>query len=470
MVEHSRNGLTRRQLLQSGLALSAASVLAACGGGSNAGPSSSGSSYTGAGEIKGVDLSMYHWWGTQFDHYNPIVDQLTGIKVSQTDIPFNSFAQKLLTALAGGSGPDFFLWAPQNNGELFFNDSVVVFDDYLKAHQKTTDPKKWDVSQSKEVGVGGKTYGLSVFTAQDMAIYINQELAEQQGLTKGLPVWGSSTYDTWHWDDMIQFAKEATRYQNGELVQAGMGNGGNNVLLKYLIADLGGKLFDDDWNYDETKILLTSDEAITAGQMLTDLYVKYKVTPPPAPSGSTSVDPFQQKRALATINWQTPSAYPVATTFPQMYLALPWVHHRTHGVGANQLMISKASPHQEAALDWITTLLTNTHARTVFFQVSSVPAYDPLPIVKAAPEGPSKTLGLMNLSRLPGFSTVPKLAENVNQFPQSFGRYASTITQTTITNALTQVQTSNGRTSVKQAFTQAKETIDAAIKQARASK
>ena len=51
---------------------------------------------------------------------------------------------------------------------------------------------------------------------------------------------------------------------------------------------------------------------------------------------------------------------------------------------------TSASKYTEAALDWVITFITDNEVRAKFLQVSSVPAYDPLPIVEASPEAPRR--------------------------------------------------------------------------------
>ena len=94
------------------------------------------------------------------------------------------------------------------------------------------------------------------------------------------------------------------------------------------------------------------------------------------------------------------------------------------------------------------------------FQVSSVPAYDPLPIVQASPEGPPKTIGLINLSRIKGMSTLPQNAEGVETYPGWLGRKPQFFSDT-MGAAMESVLI--GKATVKDAFAQAKTKIDAEL-------
>src|SRR5205823_12680136 len=116
-------------------------------------------------------LRQTHWWGEQFNQYNPIVEEKTGIKVEQENSPWGQYAQKLITQLVGGVGPDFMLLDTYWNGDFFPQGLLLPLDDGLKSAQ--VDMSKFNVDQQKEVGYQGKTMGLSLFTAQDIIVHIH---------------------------------------------------------------------------------------------------------------------------------------------------------------------------------------------------------------------------------------------------------------------------------------------------------
>jgi maltose-binding protein MalE len=345
------------------------------------------------------------------------------------------------------------------NGDFFSSGYLLPLDDRLKAGN--VDLSKFNVDQKKEVGYQGKTMGLSVFTAQDIVVHVNADLADKSGILKGLPLWGTSTFDAWTWNDLVEWLKAGTKVKaDGTVDQYGLAQsfGGFGGTIRAVLAQHGGSLFDDDWNYGETKTTIDQDPFLETVQMTSDLLLKHQVTAPLDAEKAIQGGTYRAQRAVAAINWSTPSAYPELKN--QVYFHLPFTKKKAHRFGANHISISQASKQLDASTQFLLTFLTDTDARTKFFQVSSVPAYDPVPIVQASPEGAPKTIGLINLSRIKGMSTLPANAEGVDVYPGWLGRKPQFVTNT-LTAAVESVMI--GKASVKDAFTQAKATIDAEL-------
>ena len=452
MMNHS---ITRRRLLRTAMAAAPASVLLATYGRTALAQSSPSTINT----QQNATISLGHWWGDQFAHYIPILKDQVGIDVSEQRTPYPQFDQKLLTQLAGNTAPDVFLWDANNNGSLFTSNVVVPWDDYLAAN--TVDMSKWNIAPSTEVGYGGKIMGLSVFTMQDLIVHVNKELADQDGLLANAPLWGTDKFDTWRWDDFVNWLKAGTKSSGGTVQQYGLGSGDTQYLtglLRALIADNGGGIFDDDWNYGETKSRLDEDPVIDAAQKIVDLITVHKVAPLPGEESAIQGGTYLAKRALSAINWSTPSIFPESNTFPQEHFHLPYITNKVHAVGGNALMINRSSPNVDVAQEWVLRFLLDDQVRTQFFEISSVPAYDPLPIVNASAAGTPKTIALINLARIANVTSLPSDAANVVTFPRWYGAKASKFTQQSIADALSKAIL--GSSSVKEAFTEAKQAVD----------
>lgn len=416
---------------------------------------------SGSQGVVKATLSFADWWGRQFPQYFPIMQQKTGIVINEEQVPWSNFEQKLLTQFVAGTAPDFFLVDTYWNGDMFPSGNLFPLDDYLKS-RSDVDPSKWNVPQSKENGYQGKTMGLSVFTAQDLIVHINYELADSQGLLKDLPTWGALNYDQWHWEDFLTWLKAGTKMNSdGTVSQYGLGTdvSGFTELIKVLTYQNGGSEFDEGiWNYAEQHLLYDQPPAQQAIQWLADLVLTAKVAPKPAAEAAIHGGSYRAKRAVAAIDWSTPSIYPEEGLFKQTWIALPFSKHRLHRFGANYLAVNQHSKQRDAALEWITTFCVDKDVRTLFLQYSSVPAYDPLPIVNAAPAGTPKTIALINLSHIKGMSPTPATAEGVISYPGWDGRDPQ-FTDNTIRTAMQSVLT--GSATVKEAFALAKQKIDA---------
>jgi ABC-type glycerol-3-phosphate transport system substrate-binding protein len=145
---------------------------------------------------------------------------------------------------------------------------------------------------------------------------------------------------------------------------------------------------------------------------------------------------------------------------------MPFIEQKTHGLGPNYLTVNVESDDPELAMEWATTFTTDDDVRNLFFEVGSTPpAYDPLPIVEAAPEGTGKTIALIQLSRIEGMSTIPENAEGVVQYPGWWGRYASAFTQRAVNTAMEQILL--GEATPQEAMSEAKAAVDAEITEQR---
>ena len=279
---------------------------------------------------------------------------------------------------------------------------MYPFDDALKAAaaQGKIDPKKWNIPPSVDNGYGGQTWGLDLFVTQDNTVFVNTEMAEKDGLLKDLPLWGTPSFDTWKWPQFVDFLQAATKtLRSGKVIQYAIGTGAGYPLVEALfqptLPSFGGAwLMNNPWDYNETKSLFDTEPVIETVQMIADLYTRYKVA---APLGVDLATPtFTTEKALMTVWFATPS---IAGNFPMSYMHLPYVDQRVHAAGSNSLNVNKAFSDPDEAVEWILTFTTNTEVRKKFLEVSSVPSYDPLPIVKAAPDSPGKTVALIDLSR-----------------------------------------------------------------------
>jgi maltose-binding protein MalE len=409
-----------------------------------------------------VTLRMTDWFSWMKEFTGPIADK-TNIQVTEEVTPYPDYWQKLLTSLVAGTGPDMMAIDANYFGDFFPSGLLVPFDDYLKT-RKDIDPAKWNVDQAKENGYAGKTYGLSYFTMEDMMLFINKDLADKDGLLKDVPVWGAPNYDTWHWDKWVEWLKAGTKVKNdGTVEQYGLGEGfggWGDTALVFAIQN-GGQVLDDPWGYQETKTMIDQPPFLEAIQFIADLILKHKVAPSGAAETAIQGGSYRAKRALASMTWTTPSIFPESAIGPQAYAHLPFSKNKVHAVGANCTSVNKASKYVDAGLEWATEFCLNRDIQQKFLADVSVPSYDPLPIVQAASDGPGKTIGLINLSRIPGMSSIPSDAEGVVLYPRFLGRKAPAFIRDTLSAALQSIQVKN--VSVKDALTEAKQKCDAEI-------
>lgn len=451
--------LNRRQMLIALGALGIAPAVNACSSGSGG---SSPTAANGSGE-----LSFDHWFGTQFDQsLDPAMAKiLPKIKVSDEDIPYNAYFPKIETELAAGTGPDFYMWEDAVAGVPFNTTVTSSWNDYLASKGTAGTESAWGQPFQHATDAPDQVIGVPVLFPQSFIVHINQELAEQQGLLKDAPVWGASNFDAWNWDNFVEWLKNATRIRSDGTVEQ-YGTSGSRLtapeLLSQLVASNGGTLFSGGtpYTYTNKKSNMTDPAVIEAGQMVVDLVRKYKVAPQPsAESQAPTGDSYRGKLSLSVVQQAQVSSYPVAQTFPQVYMELPYFQTKVRQVGLPKWLVNAQSHNQDLAREWIWTWCTDVSMRALFASVNSAPAYDPAPIIAALPAGQQKTVSLVNLARVAGQSTIPANTTGVQTCPAYMDCTQTAFAETTITNALTAAFL--GKQTVAEAFADAKSQLDA---------
>jgi ABC-type glycerol-3-phosphate transport system substrate-binding protein len=402
-------------------------------------------------------LRLAHWWGDQYKTWIPMLKAKTGISIEEEISPWNQYYQKVMTQLVGGQATDLLLVDTFWYGDFFKSGALVELDDRLKDAQSAgkIDTKKFYYPQERECGYNGKTWALTIFLAQDAIVFLNKEMAEQAGVLNDAPLWGRANFDTWKLDKWLDMLKAGTKAKSdGTVDQYGLSGFGWGDTGRTLVYSAGGKLFDDDWEYKETKTLITEPPWVETLQWLVDLIHKHKVAPPP--DVVIQGGAYRAKRAMSVATISTPSVTP-PSLFPQEYMHIPVHTSKVKTVGGNAVGISKVSKYPDDAFEWIRVFLTDAELRESQRFQNAVPAYDPTPIVQAAKDGPEKTINLINLSRARGFSTIPPNTEGVIEMNRGTGRKANFV-NTTLNQAFTAMLT--GKVKVEDALKEAKAKIE----------
>ncbi|MGI8914904.1 MAG: extracellular solute-binding protein [Chloroflexota bacterium] len=182
---------------------------------------------------------------------------------------------KLVTALAGNTGPDLArikdYWSP----EFAVRGVLLPLDAYLSKQQEITSDKygtaRWDSAHWK-----GKTYSLP-FTTFVEDYFVNDTLLQQAGLQPAQT-----------WEEQVTNAQKLTdpaKQQWGYMLyDYGASQSGAWDYIS-LLWQAGGEFT----NADRTKLAFNSDPGITALSYQTDLIWKYKVCLPPGTPTSNVV-------------------------------------------------------------------------------------------------------------------------------------------------------------------------------------
>lgn len=289
-----RRGVTRRGVaLAVGKTLPGAGVLlAAC-----AGPGAAGTQAPRPEALRAeLRFMFFHdQWKEAFDEViRNFGEKYPNVKVNFETDP--SYIQKVTTQLLGGAGPDV----------LSVNwDMLRTFSQYNYLYDLTPEATK-DKAFSADLGAyhpkiaalmkwDGKQKGVGL-DHDDIAIYWNVSLFKRLQLR---PL--TDIHETWTWDDALDVARKLTDKGANQYGFYGLNTTGQTGYWSFVYANGGEVLTDDGSKADP----LLESAALEALQWLTDLRLKYGVTPTDAEVrtavGSTSPQTLFQAGKLGMV-------------------------------------------------------------------------------------------------------------------------------------------------------------------------
>ncbi|MBN2860431.1 MAG: sugar ABC transporter substrate-binding protein [Sphaerochaetaceae bacterium] len=210
---------------------------------------------------------------------NPLIEKFEaenpGIEIEAERISWDSYNQKLLTAVAGGYPPDVaqvkLWWQPQ----LVEMGALLPLDDYIAEWDGKDDvyDKIWELTRHSD----GRQYYMPLQMVI-LYLYYRADMFDELGL---------EVPETR--EEFLDVAKKLTRDTDGDGIIDVYGFGirgarGGHDWWGTFVLSSGAQFFDENGNSG-----LTTPEAIAANQWFIDLYRKHKVSPPTTPS-----DGFQE--------------------------------------------------------------------------------------------------------------------------------------------------------------------------------
>ena len=201
------------------------------------------------------------------------------IQVNIDMIPWANYTDKVTTNLAAGMVPDAssfkYTWLPA------YIDQKILYplDDLYSKWQYKDDMQSYLIDLYQNASPDKKLYFMP-FSISVMYVYYRKDLFEAAGITK--------TPETW--DDFLVAAQKLTKDTDGDgkVDQYGVTlrptANGHEAWYSFLFGNMKDPSF-----YDENgKLSFTSPEVIEGNQFFIDLFKKYKVVPPTAPSDGTN--------------------------------------------------------------------------------------------------------------------------------------------------------------------------------------
>ena len=375
----------------------------------------------------GGELSLSHWWGEQWAHWLPLMEEKTGIAVREERTPYGEYPQKVLTQIASGTAADLIVLEPAMNGDFLPSGQLLPVGDYLAS--SGVDMSKWNIDPMRELGFDGQLMGFPLQTSQDRIVHVNRGLAEPDGLLDEAPLWGTDIYDTWDWDTFVEWAKAGTKItSDGTVEQYGLGRhqpaveGVDRRPRRHVV---------------RRRLELRRD-GLTVGLRTGRRGGHPDHRPDPRAQGlptprCRSIGARRQLRRR-TGNVHVPmvdrrASTPKRTPSPRPTSRCP--SSSTRPTGSGRTTSPSTSRPTTPTWPWSGPPRSPPTRKCASCSSRSAPPPGVRPAAhrRGAAEGTGKTIALIQLSRIKGMSTIPENAEGVVQYPGWWGRYASAFTQ-----------------------------------------
>lgn len=232
-------------------------------------------------QYKGKTIKVWMWWDVSEEDKakdKAAFTDKTGIEIEYTNIPWDQFPQKAISAVASGAGPDI-LFNDRGMPTWAYKKVLLPISDYIDI---TKEPIASEISPAFTryyTHVDGKVYSLSSPT-QPYRLYYNKEMLEAAGVEDPLELYKAGQ---WTWAKFFEIGQALTVDTNGD---------GKIDQYGYDAWPIEQWLFTNGANlikYVDGKPVFALDEpaALAALQAVRDIEQKYKFKSPYNPD----VDP-----------------------------------------------------------------------------------------------------------------------------------------------------------------------------------
>jgi multiple sugar transport system substrate-binding protein len=252
--------VTRQEFLLMSAGAGAGFVLAGCGGGPQSNPAVQGNSAGSGKEYNGPKVTLQFWngfTGGDGPFIRKMVEQFSSenknIQVSMNIIAWESYYQKVPTAVSSGNGPDVGIMHCDQLGTNAARSVIIPLDDVAK----TLDLKESDFYPTAwQAGIyNGKRYGIPL-DMHPLALYYNKDLLAKAGMDEPPQTKG----------EYMQVCKELkAKGIQGSWVSPFFFTG--SLQFMSLLWQYGGDLY----NSDTTRATFNSDAGVDALSWLVSL-------------------------------------------------------------------------------------------------------------------------------------------------------------------------------------------------------
>lgn len=189
------------------------------------------------------------------------------IEIKMDIMPWDSFYQKLASALATGQGPDLLAFATERIGTYAKPGAIVPINDFYKG-KNGFDPAILPKALNANLKFNGKYYGAPMNFAT-LLLYYNKDLFKAAGLDPEKP--------PKNWTELKDYAIKLTKVSGGKVEQYGFGIASRETVPMWpiLIWGNGG----DFINYRAKTSLINNANTVKAVQYFADLISKNRISP-----------------------------------------------------------------------------------------------------------------------------------------------------------------------------------------------
>lgn len=184
------------------------------------------------------------------------------IEIKMEFIPQDDYSTKLISSLATDAAPDVMQVESGMIARLVKAEAIQPLDENVLSVDTIKNdfiPASVDALQ-----VDGKYYGLPT-DVQTIVMYWNKDLAAAAGLDAEK---GPQT-----WDELLDWAKKLTKFENGKMIQSGWGEKGYHPEVQAFVVQNGGKMVDENGQY----CFADDPKSVEAIKFLVDAYREHKV-------------------------------------------------------------------------------------------------------------------------------------------------------------------------------------------------
>jgi multiple sugar transport system substrate-binding protein len=301
---------------------------------------SGGSEAAAAGPVT-LNVWMGSWWADQAPKIAAEYARVKpGVTVKIEPIPINSYYDKAVAAILGGSPPDVLALDAFMIAGAAGRNLLQPWDDHIKGLDVADfAPGIWSAGV-----VGGKVYAIP-YRGSAGVVYYNKTMFDRAGL--------SYPTEDWNYDRMLEMARKITRpgQEYGVGIAAALSDPANvTTAFSPMLWAFGGDYLDREYK----AAIINRPEGVRAITYWSELYTRHKVAPEGTPTYTTTKDlvPLFMNNKVAMI-FSASQNIAQFNAEPALKWGLEVPPGRATGGGGWSYSLPTGAPNAAAARDYV---------------------------------------------------------------------------------------------------------------------